>query len=117
MIIAAFRPQLASVVTILASLIASPAFSTETQAEPEIIGRRVPNFVLSDASGQEVALSDFNDAKTLVVVFLGTQCLFLDVHFYSWAPGIEIRLPGIEIRGPGGLSFLFLAPRFLFLDL
>jgi len=52
-----FRPQLASVVTILATLIASPAFSAETQTEPEILGRRVPNFVLPDASGREVALS------------------------------------------------------------
>ncbi|MEO8493588.1 MAG: redoxin domain-containing protein [Planctomycetota bacterium] len=39
-----------------------------------VIGRRVPDFVLPDATGKQVALSDFKEAKTLVVVFLGTQC-------------------------------------------
>jgi peroxiredoxin len=37
-------------------------------------GRRVPNFVLTDSDGKEVALADFNDAKFIVVVFMGTEC-------------------------------------------
>jgi peroxiredoxin len=39
-----------------------------------ILGRHIPDFVLPNSSGKEVAFSDFNDAKSLVVVFLGTQC-------------------------------------------
>ncbi len=46
----------------------------EDRETPEILGRRIPDFVLPDASGSKIALSDFNEAKTLVVVFLGTQC-------------------------------------------
>lgn len=46
-------------------------------AEPsvrDVLGKRVPDFVLPDTSGEQVALSDFNDGNAVVVVFLGTSC-------------------------------------------
>lgn len=39
-----------------------------------VLGRRIPDFVLPDSSGKVTAFSDFNEAKHVVVVFLGTQC-------------------------------------------
>ena len=61
-------------VVALAALVSRSASSAESQDQAKILGCRIPNFVLPDGSGREVALSDFNDARTLVVVFLGTQC-------------------------------------------
>ena len=52
--------------------LASPVLSAEP--ESDMIGRRIPDFLLPDAAGKKVALSDFNDSKALIVVFLGTQC-------------------------------------------
>ncbi|MGZ0174764.1 MAG: redoxin family protein [Planctomycetales bacterium] len=34
----------------------------------------MPDFVLPDSTGKSTAFSDFNEAKHIVVVFLGTQC-------------------------------------------
>ncbi|MFP6762943.1 MAG: redoxin domain-containing protein, partial [Planctomycetaceae bacterium] len=51
------------------ALYAAPSNPVETQ-----IGHQVPDFVLPDSSGRQVALSDFNDARFLIVVFLGTEC-------------------------------------------
>ena len=48
--------------------------ASDHSAKNAVLGRRIPDFVLPDSSGDEIALSDFNEAKTLVVVFLGTQC-------------------------------------------
>ena len=39
-----------------------------------LIRRRVPNFVLPDSTGEQLALADFSDAKLIVTVFLGTEC-------------------------------------------
>jgi len=39
-----------------------------------VLGRRIPDFILPNADGKATAFSDFNDAKHVVVVFLGTQC-------------------------------------------
>src|SRR5262245_32622569 len=36
--------------------------------------RRVPNFVLADSTGKQVALADYGEAEFVVVVFLGTKC-------------------------------------------
>ncbi|MCP4510086.1 MAG: redoxin domain-containing protein, partial [Fuerstiella sp.] len=52
--------------------LASPVLSAEP--ESDMIGRRIPDFLLPDAAGKKFALSDFNDSKALIVVFLGTQC-------------------------------------------
>ncbi|MCH7728183.1 MAG: redoxin domain-containing protein [Planctomycetes bacterium] len=38
------------------------------------IGRHVPNFVLPDSAGKQIALADFNEAKFVVAVFMGTEC-------------------------------------------
>ncbi len=49
-----------------------------TVAKPNVadsvLGRRIPDFVLPDSAGKLTAFSDFNEAKHVVVVFLGTQC-------------------------------------------
>ena len=50
------------------------ATKSEEQNKDSVIGRRVPNFVLPDSTGKKLALSDFSDAKVVVVVFMGTQC-------------------------------------------
>ena len=50
----------------------------EAKSQPvggdSLLGRRVPDFVLPDHTGKQVALSDFHEAKLVVVVFLGTSC-------------------------------------------
>jgi peroxiredoxin/mono/diheme cytochrome c family protein len=38
------------------------------------IGRRVPNFVVADASGRQVALADFHDKNLVVVTFITCAC-------------------------------------------
>lgn len=38
------------------------------------IGKRIPDFILPDSKGEKLALTDFNEAKQLVVVFMGTAC-------------------------------------------
>ncbi|MDA1055145.1 MAG: redoxin domain-containing protein [Planctomycetota bacterium] len=50
------------------------ADAADREKQESVIGRRVPDVVLPDATGKQIALSDFNEAKVLVVVFLGTQC-------------------------------------------
>lgn len=50
------------------------ALVTKAKAADTILGRRIPDFVLPDSAGKATAFSDFNEAKHVVVVFLGTQC-------------------------------------------
>ena len=38
------------------------------------IGKKVPDFKLSDHQGRQVSLGDFQDKKEIVVVFIGTEC-------------------------------------------
>ena len=45
-----------------------------TKKIDKVIGRHVPNFVLSDSTGKQIALADFNEANFIVFVFLGTKC-------------------------------------------
>ena len=51
-----------------------------TSAKPKVdgkkttIGRHVPNFIRPSTDGKKIALSDFNDAKVVVVIFMGTEC-------------------------------------------
>ncbi|MFT5094595.1 MAG: peroxiredoxin, partial [Porticoccaceae bacterium] len=44
------------------------------KAADAVLGRRIPDFVLPDSAGKPTAFSDFNEARHVVVVFLGTQC-------------------------------------------
>lgn len=44
------------------------------QRRESAVGRQIANFVLPDAAGKLVGLSDFSDSRLVVVVFLGTQC-------------------------------------------
>ena len=48
----------------------------QAQAKPGSgkVGRRIANFVLPDAAGRQVGLSDFADKKIVVIVALGTGC-------------------------------------------
>jgi len=59
----------AAVSSSLTDLRAAPAAPGDTR-----IGQRIPDFVLPDTTGRQVALSDFNEARFLIVVFLGTEC-------------------------------------------
>jgi peroxiredoxin len=51
-----------------------PAGKTPAKQKAKVSSRRVPNFVLPDSTGKQVALSDYSDAELLVLVFLGTKC-------------------------------------------
>jgi peroxiredoxin len=42
--------------------------------EESTIGRHIPNFVLPDTAGRQVALADFDENKFVVAVFMGTEC-------------------------------------------
>lgn len=44
------------------------------EEQPTAIGRRVENFTLDNCYGKSVSLSDFDDKRALVIVFLGTEC-------------------------------------------
>ena len=52
----------------------APSLGAGDREADDVIGRRVPDFVLPDAASEQVALSDFGDAQAIVVVFIGTQC-------------------------------------------
>jgi peroxiredoxin len=54
-------------------------------AEKSRIGRQIPDFSLRDYHGQKVKLSDFEDAKLVVVAFLGTDCPLVKLY----APRLE----------------------------
>ncbi|MBT6155998.1 MAG: redoxin domain-containing protein [Planctomycetaceae bacterium] len=53
-----------------------PATSTKAAVKKKksVIGRHMPNFIRPSSAGKEVALSDFGDAKLVVVIFMGTEC-------------------------------------------
>ena len=38
------------------------------------LGRQIPNFVLTNTKGKDLALADYPEYKLLVFVFLGTEC-------------------------------------------
>lgn len=40
----------------------------------ELVGRKIENFTLEDYRGRPRSLSDWSDAKLIVVAFLGTEC-------------------------------------------
>jgi peroxiredoxin len=61
-----FPALLAAIATALAARSGEP--------RDNVIGRRIPNFVLPDPAGKQVGLADFRDSRLLVVVFLGTNC-------------------------------------------
>ena len=43
-------------------------------AHAEVIGRRVPSFVVKDIAGEARGLADYADKRAVVVVFLSTEC-------------------------------------------
>jgi peroxiredoxin len=63
------------VVAVLAGLPAIAAVAGKPgTSRDSVIGRRIPNFLLSDAAGKQIAMADFNESRFLVVVFIGTKC-------------------------------------------
>lgn len=51
-----------------------PAAAVDKAAESTAIGQKVADFILSDTSGKQVALTDFRDQKGVVLFFMGTTC-------------------------------------------
>ena len=45
-----------------------------------IVGRTIHNFTLSDYRGKSHSLSDFSDAKIVVIAFLGTECPIVKLY-------------------------------------
>jgi peroxiredoxin len=62
------------VALVLLGGIAVLAATSSGEPHDSVLGRRIANFVLPDASGKQVGLADFKDSKALVIVFLGTKC-------------------------------------------
>src|SRR5262249_44724312 len=50
------------------------ASTQTTRGKDRVARRRVPNFVLTDSAGKQMALADYAEADFVVVVFLGTRC-------------------------------------------
>ncbi len=63
---------LSLVLGILSVNLSGPCVAADTGKN--LIGRKVPAFSLKDYRGKIHSLSDFNDAKLLVIGFLGTEC-------------------------------------------
>lgn len=56
-------------------LCAASVFAAEPESKSTSkVGRQIPNFVLQDLQGKQVALADFHDSPAVVVLFLGTEC-------------------------------------------
>lgn len=57
------------------SLLTTSICQADSSAKtPSRVGRQIPNFVLDDLDGKQVALADFHNDRVLVVLFLGTEC-------------------------------------------
>ncbi len=50
----------------------SPSHAERIAAE--LVGRRVPNFVLKDAAGSVRSLADYSDKRAIVLMFVSTEC-------------------------------------------
>lgn len=60
-------------------LILNQSYGPKVKADPNnpqpgSIGRKIPNFVLPLPNDKKASLSDFNESKSLVFVFLSTNC-------------------------------------------
>ncbi|HEY1598357.1 MAG TPA: redoxin domain-containing protein [Pirellulales bacterium] len=74
--IANLRFRGAMVLVMLSCAWCSPVASGAEASDvlPKCLGQKSPDFRLPDASGQEHALADLQDARLVVVAFLGTEC-------------------------------------------
>lgn len=70
------KPALASIVvgTLLLALVGAPAFADPPGLKTLEIGAQAPDFDLPGVDGRNYKLSDFADAKVLVVVFTCNHC-------------------------------------------
>lgn len=67
-------PWVACLTLILSpTLHSEPAF-TATKSQKTMVGHTVPDFILSDLKGEQVALSDFKDKRAITFFFMGTGC-------------------------------------------
>ena len=42
--------------------------------KPSKLGQAIPNFILPDHAGKQVALADLKDARFVIAIFMGTRC-------------------------------------------
>ncbi|MFP6767458.1 MAG: redoxin domain-containing protein [Planctomycetaceae bacterium] len=66
-------PTLLALLVTVTSATAENAPAKQADA-PGRIGQAVPNFILPDHAGRQVALADFKDARFVIAVFMGTRC-------------------------------------------
>lgn len=68
---------------ILVALIVNCSFGWQCEIRAggnEIIGRTIDGFSLDDAYGAKRSLADYKQARTVVVVFLGTECPLANIY-------------------------------------
>jgi peroxiredoxin len=64
---------------LVSALLLNQSYGPKVKADPNnpqpgAIGRKIPNFVLPLPNDKKASLSDFNESKSLVFVFLSTNC-------------------------------------------
>jgi peroxiredoxin len=52
----------------------TPSVAADATPPASAVGKKSPEFRLSDPAGKQLGLSDLKDAKLVVVTFLGTEC-------------------------------------------
>lgn len=90
--------------TVKADQPSTPAKSEPTD-EKTVIGRHVPNFIRPNSAGKQVALSDFSDAKLVVVIFMGTECPIGNAYVHDLI-GLQQRYRDKQVQVVGVNSVL-----------
>ncbi len=50
------------------------------ESAPSAVGRKAADFVLTDATGKQVALSDYREKKAVALFFMGTSCPIANLY-------------------------------------
>jgi peroxiredoxin len=74
------RVQLVGLATLLAALVCAALCGGRAYAEESRVGRKIEAFKLDDFRGRTRSLSDWSDAKLVVVAFLGTECPLANLY-------------------------------------
>lgn len=94
----------------LACLLSAAAVADDSGVDEEILGRKIANFTLSDFRGKQVSLSDFGEAKVVVIVFLGAECPIVQLYtrqLQQWADQYtpaQVTLIGIDSNQQDSLA-------------
>jgi peroxiredoxin len=94
--------QLVRLATLLAAMVGVALTSNCALAEgsPALPGQTIEDFTLNDALGAKRSLSEWNDRKAVVVVFLGTECPLAKLYGKRLAElDKEYRPQGVQIVG------------------